>query len=207
MLFRSRGKITISPSLIEKIILLASSLPCMEVPIFSQTLLDGELVVGSVRLSVDQWNHLTSGALLFFDEGSAMVTGKGSFLLKHGKAMPLDVDQTQLESLVIPLTEVAPSGFTPATLSGEKNKQQQEKKEAIAEPSVSVELAFSVGTISLSIDEIIKLEAAASLDNPINVSRPLKILAQGEMVGAGELVKINDQYALFVTQLCNSYDV
>ena len=123
------------------------------------------------------------------------------------RSMPLDVDQTQLESLVIPLTEVAPSGFTPATLSGEKNKQQQEKKEAIAEPSVSVELAFSVGTISLSIDEIIKLEAAASLDNPINVSRPLKILAQGEMVGAGELVKINDQYALFVTQLCNSYDV
>ena len=197
----ARGKITLSPSLIEKIIFLASSLPCMEVPIFSQTLLDGELVIASARLSTKQWHHLTAGALLFFDEGSAMVTGKGSFLLKHGKAMPLDFDQHQLQPLVIPLTEVVPAGFTPAPLSGEKNKQQQEKKEASAEASMSMELAFSVGAISLSIDEIIKLEAAASLDHPINISRPLKILAQGEIVGTGELVKINHQYALFVTQL------
>ncbi|MFI0348372.1 MAG: FliM/FliN family flagellar motor switch protein [Chthoniobacterales bacterium] len=202
------GKITLSSELVEKIISLALTLPCMERPLLSECLLEGELVIYTTNLSLDEWGSLTAGSLLFLKEDSALVTGKGSFLLKHGKMMPLSFDQQHLQSLVLPLTKVIPSGFTPAHHLESSAKEKTDvfvsseflNGNILENTLAPVELALSVGTISLSIDEIINLASTSLLVSPMKVSHPIKILVQGEMVGTGELVKINHQYALFVTQ-------
>ena len=62
-------------------------------------------------------------------------------------------------------------------------------------------MVFSVGTLSLSIEEIINLATSSTLDYPMDFMRPLKILVEGKKVGVGELVEINGRYALFITQL------
>lgn len=195
-----RGKMTLPITLVKKVISLASELPYKESPIFANRPLEGELIIGSVKVPYHQWEKLEAGSLIFFDEHSAIVTGEGGFLLKHGKMLSLVFDQEQLKSLALPLTDMTSSNFIPAHQGSLKNNESKmlPEKEGV---SMMVELAFSAGTISLSIDEIINLDSNSSLANPLNLSRPLKILAQGEIVGAGELIEINRQYASFVTQL------
>lgn len=196
------GKITLSLELIEKIISLAAQLPTKEITLLSGCVLKGEICIGHTTIASDSWQHLSAGAFLFLDEPSALMTGQGNFLLKHGEEMTINIDQEKLQALIVPLQEVSSSGVSSFIASPEEDQQKEEEKRFIQENSLETsDLVFSVGTLSLSIEEIINLATTPMLDYSIDFMRPVKILVQGEKIGAGEIVEINGRYALFITQL------
>lgn len=65
----------------------------------------------------------------------------------------------------------------------------------------SIELNVSAGSLALTLEEISLLVKNKKIEKAPTLLRPLKILAQGNHIGTGELVSIHDQHALFVTQL------
>ncbi|HLB33264.1 MAG TPA: hypothetical protein VJK54_03410 [Chthoniobacterales bacterium] len=216
----ARGKITLPLSLLKKIISLASHLPSMKDASPSHQVFQGDLIIGKTQLPLAMWEKLAPGALLLLDEPSAMTTGQLKFLLQRGDAIPLKFDLQKLSALVQPLAEI--SSLIQKSFSEQNIKTTMKPKSVfkLAEAdegqgvdgatkpfTASVEFEdrfldfeFSTGTLSLSLDEILSLIKTGTVAKSIPLLRPLKILVQGKLGGAGELIKIKDRYALFITE-------
>ena len=199
----ARGKIMLPAPLLKHIVSFASQLPPVQNSRLAKCSLDGELMMGRAQLSLSDWQNLTPGALVFLEAPCALASGEGHFLLKKSKKIPLSLDLKQLQTLLLPLAKASSAGFTPADpLPLEaKDNSNSEKNLTLGEKALTIELAFSVGPITLTIDEVLQLSKTQTLPHPVKFSRPLKILAQGEFVGTGELVEIHGQHAIFITQL------
>ena len=195
----ARGKMSLSLPLLKRILSFASQFPIKERANFSQHLFDGNLIIGSTTLTLDDWNKLAPGDLIFLSEPSALSSGEGKFSIKKNITLPVLFDPKQFKPLVLTLEEMFPTGFKtnppsllePTTILPEADK------------AFSLEITFSAGKVSLTLDEIIYLSNSKEIKNPIQVVRPLEILVQEELLGMGELVNISDHYAIVITQLNN----
>ena len=197
----TRGSMTLPPSLLKNFVSFGAQFPLQQEPQLTSYPLDGEFIIGSAQLSSSQWNSLTSGALVFLKEPSALTSGDAHLMLEKSEKIPLSFDLKLLEPLILPLAKAASSGFTPEPLVEEKGHSSSKSPLKDTENPGMIELAFSAGTISLTIDEILHLTETKTLPRPVKIFRPLSILVQGEAIGAGELVELHGQHAIFITQL------
>ena len=159
-------------------------------------------MIGKAQLLPSQLSALMPGDLVFFEEPSACVTGKGFFYFQHGQRLPLALDATQFQSLIQSFKDVAVSGFVPPEVSDlEKKRDDQEQELASLQKLVNMELFFSIGTLSLMLNQLEQLAKTNETPPIQNASSLMKIYAQGTLIGAGELVEIHGQHAAFITQL------
>lgn len=198
-----QGAITFPLPLLEKMIAKAAALPRAERSDLGACTFPGELLVGIISLSLAQWEKLKPGDLLFFKEPSACVTGEGFFYFKNGQKLAAALDAKQLQGLVQPFKKVALADFVPEKLILPASAAGLEKKAECVSLSEcdAIELALSACTLSLTLDEMASLAKTKKLTHPPLLVPSIKILIQGKQVGAGELVEIHGQHAIFVNQL------
>ena len=115
----------------------------------------------------------------------------------------VEVAKESEKSLVSTADSLTSSTFNQPAATPHVLKEHLGSREATA--SISLELNFSGGSLSLTIDEALALIKTKSLEKPLQVSRPLKILIQEQTVGSGELVAINGRYAVMVTQTFSKF--
>ncbi|MFZ4115106.1 MAG: hypothetical protein ACOYK6_00105 [Chthoniobacterales bacterium] len=197
-----QGEIKLPLLLLQKILSMALQLPRAERSDLAGFFFQGELVVGTATLSPKQLSKLMPGDLVFFQEPSACSNGKSFFYFNKGQRVDFLLDVKQIQSLIHPLEKVALSGFVPSNISAVEEKMNVSEQElASLETLVKIELAFSAGTVSLSMDEVIHLAHTKKLPHVPHLSGPIKMLAQGTFIGTGELVELHGQHAIFITQL------
>jgi flagellar motor switch/type III secretory pathway protein FliN len=195
----ARARITLSIPLLERVLAVAKEEPMIRESSLSGELLQGEILIGRAILSSEDWKNLVPGDLIILQEPSALATGQGRCLIKKSGAVPMVLQADDFKPLILPLEKIFPVGMKPSPPVSEEQGEQQ--KENSSYPSIPLELNFSAGLLSLTIEEALQLIKTKSIEKPLQVSRPLKIFIQERVVGAGELVEINGRYALVVTQL------
>ncbi len=177
--------------LLNKLISLAAKIPGAKEAHFKTLSLKGDIIVGNASLSLEDFKKLTSGVLVFLQEPCPIITGEASFFFEKNKQIPIAIDLKQLAQLAIPLAKISFAPFTPnAPLELDSTTK-----------SITVELSFSAGSISITLEELLLLAKNKTTNQPITLRQPLKILAQGKHVGTGALTSVNGQYALFITQI------
>ncbi len=195
----ARARITLSMPLLERVLAVAKEAPMLKERSLSGELLQGEVLIGSAILSPEDWKSLVPGDLIVIQEPSALATGQGRCLIKKSGVIPMVLNADLFKSLLLPLEKIFPAGMKPSPPVPEEQGEQQ--KENSSSPAIPLELNFSAGLLSLTIEEVLQLIKTKSIEKPLQVSRPLKIYIQERIVGAGELIEINGRYALVVTQL------
>ncbi len=195
-----QGAIEIPSSLFPKLITAARSLPRVERGDLASFTFQGEVLLGHTSISITELKKLLPGDLIFFHEPSAFAHGEGFFCFSHGEKIPLQLQSKQLEALIQPFKEVLLVDFLPAPLPERKEKIDPSAEE-LASPVEEIELTFSAGTLSLSMEEINQLVKTKKLSQLPLQKNPMKLLVQRTLVGTGSLVEIHGQHALFLTQL------
>jgi flagellar motor switch/type III secretory pathway protein FliN len=196
------GEIKLPLFLLKKILSLVAPLPYEVRSDLDQFPFEGDIIIGTVKLSQAQLSKLKPGDLIFFEEPSACVTGKIFLYFQDEQYLPLSLDPKELQPLIHNFKDVALSEFLPSE-SSDLEKQESEAKQELAslEKLVTIELAFSLGKLSLTIEQIAQLAKIKTYSPIENVSSSMKIYAQGTLIGVGELVEIHGQHAAFLTQL------
>jgi hypothetical protein len=196
------GAIKLPSVLLEKLLAMASTLPRAIRSDLNQFPFQGEIVIGTTQVSPLQFNKLTLGDLVFFEEPSALVTGEVFFHFGNNQRLPISLGEKKLNSLIRPLEKIVISPLIPKeTPELEKKENVQEDELASLEKRVNRELSFSAGRLFLTKDEITHGAKLLKIPDTTTVSNPLKIYAHGACIGAGELVELHGQHAVFITQL------
>ena len=210
----ARARITLSMPLLERVLAVAKEAPMLKESALSGELLQGEIFIGSAILSPEDWKSLVPGDLILIQEPSALATGQGRCLIKKSGIIPMVLKADHFKSLLLPLEKVplllprnpsegAPpsheAGVVSEKLLASTSTADLNCREAVT--GIPLELNFSAGLLSLTIEETLQLIKTKSIEKPLQVSSPLKILIQERVVGAGDLVEINGRYALVVTQI------
>ncbi|MCF7728895.1 MAG: hypothetical protein K9M81_00855 [Chthoniobacterales bacterium] len=196
------GEIEIPLDLLKKLLVLAEQTPCETRSDLYQFPFQGEIVIGTTKISPLQLSKLSLGDLIFFEEPSACTTGEGFIYFSNNQRLPILLDTKKLNPLIYPLEKVANSPFIPKGISDlEKETGIPETELDSLEKHVKIELAFSVGSYSLTMDEITHSTKIKKSPAVTQVTHPLKIFIQGTSIGAGELIELHGQHAIFITQL------
>lgn len=193
----ARARITLSMPLLERVLAVAKEAPMLKASAFSGELLQGEVFIGSAILSPEDWKSLVPGDLIIIQEPSALTTGQGRCLIKKSGVIPMMLKADLLKPLIFSLEKLFPAGMKPSPPVTE----QQGEQENSSSPAIPLELNFSAGLLSLTIEEALQLIKTKSIEKPLHVSRPLKIYIQERVVGSGALVEINGRYAVVIMQL------
>ncbi len=195
----ARASMTVSISLLERVLEIAQKVPTLKNVSLTGEYLEGEVFIGGALVPLEDWNKLKPGDLILIQEPSALTTGKARCLIKKSETIPMMVDPNLFKTLVVSMEKIFPMGLKPVSPLPEL--QEEQKNSTLI--SIPLELNFSAGLVSLTIEETLQLIKTKSLKKPLQLSRPLKIFIQEEIVGTGELVEINGCHALAVTQLFN----
>lgn len=196
-----QGSIKLPFSLLEKLLSLATAIPVAPSRHFNTASLRGEIIIGSASLLLTDWEKLTPGALVFLQGPSAITTGEAFFYAEKDQKIPILIEKQHIKSLLRPLTKLSFAPFVPADSLEKALANPHEKKSELPQQVMPMELSFSAGAISLTLEEILLLSKNKKSPQPVVLSQPLTMLAQGRAIGLGELVSIGDQYAVFITQL------
>ncbi|MBX9577263.1 MAG: hypothetical protein K2W97_02165 [Chthoniobacterales bacterium] len=198
----ARARITLSVPLLERVLAVAKEAPMLKESALSGELLQGEVLIGSAILSPEDWKSLVPGDLIIIQEPSALATGQGRCLIKKSGVTPMVLKADQFQSLLLPLEKVPLLSPRDPSKGGDPSLEIEEKNGSLPTSiPITLELNFSAGSLSLTIEEALQLIKTKSIEKPPQVSRPLKIFIQERVVGAGDLVMIGGRYALVITQL------
>lgn len=197
----SRATIKISLSLIERILDVAKKIPMSRSRSVEGSIIQGEALIGSATMSLGDWKSLQPGDLIVIQEPSTLTTGEGRCLIKKSGIIPVMLKPDLFKSLILPLEKLFPAGLKPVS----PVSKEEGKEEKSTDSSIPLELNFSAGVLSLTIEEAIQLEKTKSIQKSFHVSRPLKIFIEEQTVGTGELVKINERYAIVVNELYSQH--
>lgn len=192
-----RASMILEISLIERILAVANETPIIKNNLLTGELLQGELLIGSATLTLRDWQRIKPGDLIVIEEPSALTTGQGKCLIKKCGIIPIILKPDYFKPLILSLEKIFPNGFKGVPPAAE----QSSLKENTLDPSIPLELNFSAGLISLTIDETLRLVKTKSLQKPFQTLKPLNIFLREQVVGTGELLEINGRYAIAVTQL------
>jgi len=202
----ARARMTLGVPLLERVLAVAQQAPMIKENSLSGELLQGEILIGKAILSLEDWKNLVPGDLIVIEEPSALATGQGRCLIQKSGVIPMILQADLFKTLILPL-EKMPLLLqrNPSEAGGASHEVEEKNEEKTTELSTSLpitlELNFSAGLLSLTVEEVLQLIKTKSIQKSFQVSRPLKIFIQERVVGAGELVEINGRYALAITQL------
>lgn len=205
-LCEARAKIVLSTTLVERIIAVAQQVPMANHHSLGAVVLKGDIFIGSALLTIEEGALLHPGDLIVLQDPSSLTTGQGAFFMKESGEIPLSINPDLIKTLVLPIEQVFPNGIVPALSSIEKTSEKEavpEKRES-EKSLITLELHFSAGLLSLTMEEVLQLAKGKVPEQPLQLVHPLKIFVQGELAGAGELVEIGGRLALAVTQLTHN---
>jgi flagellar motor switch/type III secretory pathway protein FliN len=196
------GEIEIPLDLLKKLLVHAEQTPCETRSDLHQFPFQGEIIIGTTKISPLQFSKLSLGDLIFFEEPSACTTGEGFIYFSNNQRLPILLDTKKLNSLIYSLEKVTNSPFIPKEISDlDKETDVPETGLDSLEKLLKIELAFSVGSHSLTMDEMIHSTKIKKTPAIMQITHPLKIFIQGVSIGAGELMELHGQHAIFITQL------
>ena len=69
---------------------------------------------------------------------------------------------------------------------------------------VSIEISVEIGRVTMPIGELLKLGEGAVIELNRAVSEPVDVMAQGVRIASGEVVVIDDRFAVRITEIVNS---
>lgn len=218
-LCEARASIMLGLPLLERVLAAAQKIPMLKKKSLTGGLLEGEVLVGSATLSLDDWKSLKPGDLIIIQEPSALATGQGRCLIKKSGIIPMVFKENEFKSLLLPLDNFFPAAAKPSPSASQEVKLEGSIEQGAASgkqlaststsdatcpevtTAITLELNFSAGLLSLTIEEALQLIKTKSIEKPFQISRPLKIFIQERVVGTGEIVEIGGRYALVVTQV------
>lgn len=71
---------------------------------------------------------------------------------------------------------------------------------------VSIEISVEIGRVTMPIGELLKLGTGAVVELNRAVSEPVDVMAQGVRIASGEVVVIDDRFAVRITEIVNADD-
>ena len=69
---------------------------------------------------------------------------------------------------------------------------------------VSIEISVEIGRVTMPIGELLKLGEVAVVELNRAVSEPVDVMAQGVRIASGEVVVIDDRFAVRITEIVNA---
>ncbi|MCA9061304.1 MAG: flagellar motor switch protein FliN [Planctomycetaceae bacterium] len=69
---------------------------------------------------------------------------------------------------------------------------------------VSIELSVEIGRVTMPIGELLQLGEGAVVELERSVSEPVDVMAQGIRIASGEVVVIDDRFAVRITEIVNA---
>lgn len=71
---------------------------------------------------------------------------------------------------------------------------------------VNIEIAVEIGRVTMPIGELLQLGEGAVVELNRSISEPVDIMAQGVRIASGEVVVIDDRFAVRITEISSSDD-
>lgn len=71
---------------------------------------------------------------------------------------------------------------------------------------VSIEISVEIGRVAMPIGELLKLGEGAVVELNRAVSEPVDVMAQGIRIASGEVVVVDDRFAVRITEIVNADD-
>lgn len=68
---------------------------------------------------------------------------------------------------------------------------------------VSIEISVEIGRVTMPIGELLKLGEGAVVELNRSVSEPVDVMAQGVRIASGEVVVIDDRFAVRITEIAS----
>lgn len=69
---------------------------------------------------------------------------------------------------------------------------------------VSIEISVEIGRVTMPIGELLKLGEGAVVELNRAVSEPVDVMAQGVRIASGEVVVVDDRFAVKITEIVNA---
>ena len=71
---------------------------------------------------------------------------------------------------------------------------------------VSIEISVEIGRVTMPIGELLKLGEGAVVELNRAVSEPVDVMAQGVRIASGEVVVVDDRFAVRITEIVSNDD-
>jgi len=110
-----------------------------------------------------------------------------------GTADPADQVSSQEESQT---PEVHPAEFPEAARTRSKASLPLERFS-----DVQVEIAVEIGRVTMSIGELLQLGQGSVVELDRDLNEPVSVMAQGVRIASGEVVVIDDHFAVRITEI------
>ena len=69
---------------------------------------------------------------------------------------------------------------------------------------VNIEISVDIGRVTMPIGELLKLGEGAVVELNRAVSEPVDVMAQGVRIASGEVVVVDDRFAVRITEIVNA---
>ena len=69
---------------------------------------------------------------------------------------------------------------------------------------VNIEISVEIGRVTMPIGELLKLGEGAVVELNRAVSEPVDVMAQGVRIASGEVVVVDDRFAVRITEIVNA---
>ena len=92
--------------------------------------------------------------------------------------------------------EVHPADFPEATARRSGTRSSLERFS-----DVQVEISVEIGRVTMSIGEMLQLGPGSVVELDREVTEPVTVMAQGVRIASGEVVVINDRFAVRITEV------
>ena len=112
------------------------------------------------------------------------------------------IDQIQGSAAAGGVSEAHPVEFPQAAKSRATSSLPLER---FAE--VSIELSVEIGRVTMPIGEMLQLGEGAVVELSRSVSEPVDVMAQGIRIASGEVVVIDDRFAVRITEIATTEEV
>ncbi|MDR0392716.1 MAG: type III secretion system cytoplasmic ring protein SctQ [Puniceicoccales bacterium] len=177
---------------------------------------------GCTRISLDELKQLRTGDILLtqeriraqnnlvrFHANQLTFWAKQVALNKFAIQTPLMDETNDLPAGIIPEDDIkTPADVTPevpaSDTSSEDEKSQSDqtpKSIAINLDQLPIHITFDAGEKILSLEEIKNLHVGYTFETDHTIDNPVKIKANGKIIGEGEWVCINEHFGVRITQL------
>ncbi|MDR0647575.1 MAG: type III secretion system cytoplasmic ring protein SctQ [Puniceicoccales bacterium] len=177
---------------------------------------------GCTRISIDELKQLRTGDILLTQE---RVRAQNDLVRFHAHHLTFWAKQVALNQFAIqtPLmdeTNDLPAGIIPeddiktpedvatevpvsdTSTEDEKSQSDQKPQSAVINlDQLPIHITFDAGEKILSLDEIKNLHVGYTFETDHAIDDPVKIKANGKIIGEGEWVCINEHFGVRITQL------
>lgn len=72
---------------------------------------------------------------------------------------------------------------------------------------VQVDIAVEIGRVTMSIGDLLNLGHGSVVELNRALSEPVSVMAQGVLIGSGEVVVVDDRFAVRITEIARTEDL